>query len=69
MKRVFKGSKAPKPIFMLAMLFLQYFSRTGRRVNLPGVATSLLMALKFITKYMVKVGLSFYCMALFIPLR
>jgi hypothetical protein len=64
MKRVFKGSNVLKPVLIIAMLFLQHFSLTGNRVNLPTVATHLLMALKFITKYMVRAGLSFYCMVL-----
>jgi len=69
MKGVFKGSNVSKPVLIIAMLFLRYFSRTGNRVNLPTVATQLLMALKFITKYTVRVGRLFYCMVFFIPLR
>ena len=69
MKRVFKGSNVLKPVLIIAMLFFTVFQSTGNRSNLPTVATHLLMALKFITKYMVRAGLSFYCMALFIPLR
>ncbi len=64
MKRVFKGSNVPKPVLIIAMLIFTVFQSNSNRINLPTVATYLLMALKFITKYMVRVGLSFYCMVL-----
>jgi hypothetical protein len=41
----------------------------GQQLKPAAAAMRLLMALKFITKYMVRAGLSFCCMVLFIPLR
>ena len=64
MKRMFRKYNIPKPVLLIVVLLFTVFSRTGSKVSLLAVATCLLMASTFITKYMVRVSLSFYCMVL-----
>jgi len=59
MKRIFKGPSVHKAVLIIVMLFLPYFSLKGSSLNLLKAAMHLLMALRFIMKYMARAGPSY----------
>jgi hypothetical protein len=69
MKKMFRGYDLPKPALIIGMLFFTIFHAKGQQIKPAESGYAPVMALKFITKYMVRAGLSFYCMVLFTPLR